>query len=389
MPVINVAGRAATVLSIQPVAEQGGSDQALLRLARQLAGAGWAVHVALPAASPMASDFQQAGATLHTVPMQRISTSHGLAAWAAYAARWPVSVWRLHRLARAVGADVVHSNSLHSWYGWAVALLSGKPHIWHAREIVTQSGAALRVERFLARHFACRVIAASSAVAGQLHPGNVTVVHEEPDSTEFSPDRAGRLRQRVGLPDASPLVGYVGRIDTWKGIDILFDALPLLAARRPGAQAVVAGGTVAGKEAYARQLAARASELGVRWLGALGGPEAADLIADLDCLAYPSTSPEPWGLTIVEALACGTPVVATDAGGPREILAGLPPEAGALVPPGDPVALAGALERLLPARTGSELRRGRPSLRSGRPAAYAQLFSEVVEACRAGRPGRR
>ena len=376
------------MLSIQPVAEQGGSDQALLRLARQLVAAGWSVHIALPGPSPMGGDFEGAGARLHIVPMKRISTSHGLADWAAYLANWPVSVLRLRRLARGVGADVVHSNSLHSWYGWAVALGSGKPHVWHAREIVTQSAVALSVERFLARHFACLVVAASEAVAGQLHPANVRVVHEEPDAAEFSPGRAGRLRHRLGLADDSLLVGYVGRIDTWKGIDTLLEALPLLSARRPGAQAVVAGGTVAGKEAYAARLAAQASGLGVHWLGALGGAEAADLIADLDCLAYPSTGPEPWGLAIVEALACGTPVVATDAGGPREILAGLPAQAGALVPPGQAAALAGAIDRLLPARTSSELRRRRQALRSGLPAPYPELFSDVLRKSRAGRSPR-
>ena len=335
-----------TVLSVQPVAERGGSDQALLRLARQLGRAGWAVHVALPASSPMAGEFTSVGATLHVVPMRRISTSHGLGTWLAYLLAWPVSVVRLWRLARRVRADVVHSNSLHSWYGWAAAWLARKPHIWHAREIVVQSGSALRLERFLAQHFAQRVLAVSAAVASQLDPRNVVVVHEEADPTEFFPGRAGRAREAFGLPDDTLVVGYVGRIDTWKGVDVLLEALPWLqskqepaagpgqtptskqASKQAGTQAgatphartevVVAGGTVADKEEYAESLAARARALGVHWLGPLPGPVAGDLIADLDCLVYPSTEPEPWGLVLVEALACGTPAVGTDAGGARE-----------------------------------------------------------------------
>jgi glycosyltransferase involved in cell wall biosynthesis len=379
-----------TVLSVQPVAERGGSDQALLRLSRQLVQAGWAVHVALPASSPMAPEFASAGVSLHVVPMRRISTSHGLASWLRYLLAWPVSVFRLWRLARHVRADVVHSNSLHSWYGWAAAWLARKAHIWHAREIVVQSGAALRLERFMANHFAQRVLAVSAAVASQLDPRNVLVVHEEADPAEFFPGRAGRARGAFGLPDDSLVVGYVGRIDTWKGVDILLEAVSSLRSEQgpagPGEarpqvpEVVVAGAAVTDKEHYAESLARRAGELGVHWLGPLPGPVAADLIADLDCLVYPSTEPEPWGLVLVEALASGTPAVGTDAGGAREILAGLPARAGRLVAPRDPTALAAAIVSLLPPSTSSELRQDRAVLRTGVPAPYPELFEAEVAA---------
>ena len=217
-----------TVLSVQPVAERGGSDQALLRLARQLGKAGWAVHVALPASSPMAAEFTSVGVTLHVLPMRRISTSHGLGTWLAYLLAWPVSVVRLWRLARDLRVDVVHSNSLHSWYGWAAAWLARKPHIWHAREIVVQSNCGLAPRTFPGQHFAQRVLAVSAAVASQLDPRNVVVVHEEADPAEFFPGRAGRAREAFGLPDDALVVGYVGRIDTWKGVDVLLEALPQL-----------------------------------------------------------------------------------------------------------------------------------------------------------------
>ena len=372
-----------TVLSVQPVAERGGSDQALLRLARSLGAAGWTVHVALPAASPMAAEFAAAGVTLHVVPMRRISTSHGLGAWLAYALAWPQSVARLRRLSRAVQADVVHSNSLHSWYGWAAAWTTGKPHIWHAREIVVQSPVALTVERFLALHFAQRVVAVSEAVAAQLHQSNLVVVHEEVDQTEFFPGRAGRARAALGLADDVLLVGYVGRIDTWKGVDVLLDSVPLMGPRAGGPagalQLVVAGGPVEGKEAYAGSLRHQAQDLGVLWLGPLSGTAAGDLIADLDCLVLPSTEPEPWGLVLVEALACGTPVVATGAGGAGEIVVGLPTGAGRLVPPRDAAALATAVAGLLPSATSTELRQARRVLRAGEPAPYVEIFESVVD----------
>ncbi len=227
---------------------------------------------------------------------------------------------RLARLTRRIRADVVHSNSLHSWYGWAAAAVARRPHVWHAREMVVQSRAALRVERWLARHFAAVVIAVSAAVAAQLDPANVTVITDEADPAEFRPDRAGRFRAAAGIDDRVPLVGSVARLDTWKGFGVLLDAYPAIRAARPEVELVVAGAAVAGKEDYAAWLERRAAGLpGVHWLGPRR--DVGDLMADLDVFVQVSTEPEPFGLVIVEALASGVPVVAGAAGGPVEILA--------------------------------------------------------------------
>src|SRR4029453_11237763 len=125
--------RSRRILSIQPVAERGGSDQALVWLVRSLAGAGWECHVVLPAPSPMPEKFAAAGATLHVVPMRRITTSGSPLRWVGYVAGWPVAVVRIVRLCRRIRPDVIHSNSLHSWYGWAVAGLLRQPPRWHAK----------------------------------------------------------------------------------------------------------------------------------------------------------------------------------------------------------------------------------------------------------------
>jgi glycosyltransferase involved in cell wall biosynthesis len=366
---------------VQPVAEQGGSDQALLAMVRQLSGEGWECHVAVPGPSPMGQQFAAAGADLHVVAMRRLTLSGGPGRRAAYVLAWPATVARLVRLARRVRADVIHSNSLHSWYGWAAAAVLGLPHIWHAREIVTQSSLALGLERWLARRCAARVIAVSGAVAAQLDPANVIVLTDEPDPTVFGPGRAGTFRRRVGLPDEVPVVGAVGRVDTWKGFDVLLDASRPLRSSRPDVEILVAGPAITGKEAYAAGLEARAASLpGVRWLGPRA--DVPDLLADLDVFALPSAGPEPYGLVLVEALASGVPVVATAAGGPLEIVAGLGPGAARLVPPGDAQALAAAIADLLPVSSSTDGRRARPRLRAATPPDYAGVFDEVLERSR-------
>ena len=336
-------------------------------------------HVALPGRSPLAEEFAAAGASLHTVPMERLSTSHSAGEWAGYAAGWPVAVGRLVRLIRRLRIDVVHSNSLHSLYGWAAAAITRRPHVWHAREIVVQSRAAMQLERFLARHFAVKVVCMSQAIADQLDPANVEVVYETVDPAEFRPEVAGRFRDGVGIPDDVPLVGAVGRIDTWKGFDVLLDAFVRAKDRRPDLHLVVAGAPVTGKEQLAIDLATRATQLAdVHWLGPR--TDTPELFADLDLFVLPSTEPEPYGIVVVEALASGAPVVVTDAGGAPEIVARAAPGSGSTVPPGIAGALADAIVRIAPVTTDAATRRGRnalqPPAETGR---VAEIFREAAE----------
>jgi glycosyltransferase involved in cell wall biosynthesis len=330
-----------TILYIQPVAERGGSDQALVRMVRTLPRESFDCHVAVPAASPMQAELEAAGATVHVVPMHRLTGSGGARYWMAYVAAWPLTVLRLVRLGRRVHADVIHSNSLHSLYGWAVARLLRRPHVWHAREIVVQSAAALRLERLLARRFATVVVAISDAVAATLDLPNVEVVLDDIDPGEFTPRRAGRFRSGAGIGEDVPLVGFVGRIDVWKGIDVVLDALPLVRRQVPDVQLVVAGPVVAGKEALAAALEDEAGAVGgVHWVGPRD--DVPDLLADLDVLAAPSTFPEPFGLVLIEALASGVPAVSSNIGGPVEIASRVG-DAARLVPPNDAAALAAAI----------------------------------------------
>lgn len=364
---------------MQPVCDGGGSEHALIRMVRQLAADGWDCHVVVPGRARLASEYAAAGAVLHVVPMERLTTSGGLARWVRYALLWPVTVGRLARLCRRVDAGVIHSNSLHSWYGWAAAAVTRRPHAWHAREIVFQSAAALRVERFLASRFADRVIAVSGAVAAQMPAGKTVVITDEADPVRFTPARAGRFRAGAGIGDGVPLAGSVARLDTWKGFDTLLDAVPLIRASRPDFELVVAGAAVPGKEAYAAALEARAMRMeGLHWLGPRS--DIPELMADLDVFVQVSTEPEPFGLVVVEALACGVPVVAGAEGGPLEILgppaAAGPTPAGRLVPPGDAAALAQAVLELLPAGpSDARRRRSRSRLREPTTGRFSALFA--------------
>jgi glycosyltransferase involved in cell wall biosynthesis len=366
--------------SIQPHAERGGSDQALLRMLCSLPRDEFECHMVVPSEPPLRSELDAAGVSVHVVPMRRISGSHRLVDWVAYALAWPLTVGRLVALFRRIDVDVVHTNSFHSWYGWAAAAIARRPHVWHGREIVVQSRAALALERFLIARFSARVLSMSHAIADQLPGVDVTVVHETPDPGQFHPSRAGHFRARVGIPDDVFLVGAAGRVDTWKGFDVLLDAFTIVRAARDDVRLVIAGGTVRGKEALHAELGARAAETtGAHWVGPRD--DVPDLLADVDLFVLPSTEPEPYGLVLVEALMSGVRVVATDAGGPREILDDARPGSGVLVPVRDATAMARTIVAALDEQptTSTAHRAARQPRRAPEPERFAAIFRSVVD----------
>lgn len=148
------------------------------------------------------------------------------------------------------------------------------------------------------------------------------------------------LRGRLGIPAGAPLLLFVGRLQPWKGVETALRALPLL----PGAHLLVAGDG----EDRAR-LGALARELGVaaraHFLGAVERAELPRLYSSADLLVATSHASETFGIGLVEAQACGLPVVASRFGGFPEVVD--EGRTGLLYPPRDHAALAEAARSLL------------------------------------------
>lgn len=248
--------------------------------------------------------------------------------------RDPLSMLRSALVIRGARPRLVHVNSLNAAVAAQLArrthrtpvVLTG--HGWPGRD--------LRQVARLAATTSDRVIAVSEAVAGGLAAagfpgGRLVVVPNGVDTTVFKPplDRAA-LRHRMGL-GGERVVLFLGRLEAVKGIDVLLAAWKQLSIE---ATLVVAG------EGSLRHLLERPPR-GVRYLGPRA--DAAELLGCADLLVLPSRS-EGLPMVVLEAMACGLPVLASDVGGVAEAV---DRRVGRLVPPGDPVALAGGLMELL------------------------------------------
>jgi glycosyltransferase involved in cell wall biosynthesis len=202
-----------------------------------------------------------------------------------------------------------------------------------------------------ANWFADRVIVNSRATqsafvrsGGRLE--KTTVVYNGIDPAPFeavSPSDLEALHRELACPEA-PLLGVFGRLAPWKGQHVVLEALPHL----PEAHALFVGDTLfRGDEPYEEALKRTAQDLNVadrvHFLGFRD--DVPRLMSLVDLVLHTSVAPEPFGRVIVEGMLAGTPVIATRAGGPAEIIR--EPDTGVLVPPDDPDALTEATEKLL------------------------------------------
>jgi phosphatidylinositol alpha-mannosyltransferase len=146
-----------------------------------------------------------------------------------------------------------------------------------------------------------------------------------------------------GFPRTGGTVGFVGRFgEPRKGMPVLLAALRTLARTRPDLRLLVVG---RGDAAALLRAAGPALASRVRMLGALGDEGKAAVLASVDVLCVPAIGGESFGIVLTEAMAAGTPVVASDLDAFHLVLDG--GQAGVLVPAGSPAALSEALDDLL------------------------------------------
>ena len=184
----------------------------------------------------------------------------------------------------------------------------------------------------------------ADALARGFAPGRTVVVPNGIDAARLTPDRAlgAALRAEWGAADGRPLIGLVARLDPMKDHANFLHAAARLAVERPDARFVCVGG---GPADYAARLRALSEGLGLAgrlvWAGTRHDMERVYNALDLLCLA--SAYGEGFPNVLGEAMACGVPCVATDAGDAKIVVG----EAGVLVPPGDAAALAQGLAAML------------------------------------------
>jgi glycosyltransferase involved in cell wall biosynthesis len=248
---------------------------------------------------------------------------------------------------RQLKPDLVHTNSLKAaLYGGIAARAVGVPVLWHIRDRIEADylpRTAVHLVRALSRVVPNALIANSYstlATVPRRYRGIRSVI-ASPVIYDAVPVSEISARD----PSAEIRIAMIGRIAPWKGQDLFIKAFAL-AFPKAGPTAVIIGGPLFGEDEYEASLHRLVTDLGLEGRVVLTGHVAnvAEMRSTCDVAVNASTSPEPFGLVVVEAMAAGIAVVAPNAGGPAEIITH--DVSGLLFEPGSASALATALKRL-------------------------------------------
>jgi phosphatidylinositol alpha-mannosyltransferase len=308
----------------------GGVQGQVMGLSRELTGRGHQVTVFAPlddlADAPLDIDLVVSGSSV-SVPSNGSRAPVSLS---------PRAVARAVRALRRGHFDVVH---VHEPFApglpYGLLLAPGIPPLvatFHRSGDSVFYSLLGPVAKLAARRFAvrCAVSEAARQTAAGAIGGDYHVL--------FNGVEVDRFRRAEPWPKTGPTVLFLGRHEERKGLRVLLEAFATL--QKEGGPALWIAGDGPETEGLQEQFPESPA---VRWLGILSEEEKLSRLAAADVLCAPSLGGESFGMVLLEAMAAGTLVVASDIDGYRAAVG----TAGVLVPPGDPLALAGALEAAL------------------------------------------
>ncbi len=335
----------------------GGQEIRTLAETRWLIDHGWRALIVCQPDSPLLAEARASSIPVEAVRMGS-ATDIG-------------AIVRLRRLMRERGVSLVHTHSsVDSWLGGFAAKSLGRPVV-RSRHV----SIPIRRRRALVYRLADRIITSGEGVRAMvigagITPERVVAISAGVDSARFHPGVSGKaVRDELGL-GAAPVVGLVANVRGSKGHNVFLDAARAVLAVAPETRFLIVGDGVGFDD-----VKGRVRQLGLEARVRLTGfrRDIPEVMAALDVLALPSIRSEAIPQVIPQALAVGTPVVASTVGGSPELIRD--GENGRLVPPADPAALADAILALL-----REPERARAMARAGQMMVQARYTIDATMA---------
>lgn len=348
------------VILVDEATAIGGAEINLLLIAANLCCAGWDSTVIIPGPGPLADQLQRHGISSEYIARPSfISTSfyifqrHKLpnpVALPINALLGLIWVLRLHAYLLRCGPAVIHTMSMwtHAFAALA-ARLAGRPVVWHMQDIVSpRSGFGLyrMVVRLWARYIPDHILCISHQVAEQFDgdarvQAKVSVLPNTIDISQFVPAMHRQDEQkRTGLR-----LGTVARLTPWKGHEVVLQVARMLKQRDIPFLWRIAGEEALGNPGYGAYLRQLVDDwdLGsyVQFVGWTDDIPA--FYQSIDVLVHLPITPEPFGLTLAEAMAAGLAIVASAGGGAEHMVRDA---GGVLVPASDAVAATDVLASL-------------------------------------------
>ena len=326
------------ILYLSETARFSGAEESLLNLVRFRRREEFAAYFVLPEDGPFVDKLRKENVQVFISSMPKIRHVRG----AIHAARAILSIVEANNI------DLLHTNSIRTHiYGVYAAKKMGIPIFWHERNLITNEiFDPDRIFSFLPDKIICN----SSAIADRFKkngriPAKVEVIYNGVDTANFHPSSNGsKIRGEFGIGPDEIVIGIASRFNVSKGHEVFLSAAKILLHDTPGIRNklrfLIAGGSVFDEDApTSKYLIELANSLAISDSIIFAGfrEDMPEIYAAIDIFVLASNA-EPCGRVLIEAMASGKVMVATNSGGTPEIVKD--GETGFLVEPGDPEALA-------------------------------------------------
>ena len=355
-----LTGPSPRILFVHGSDEMYGSDLILLTIVRHLVTEGWNVRVALPTDirydGELSRELKSLDVPVHRMKLTVLRRKYfSMSGALKLAATQLASTATLIQIIRKERIDLVHTHTISVLSGAAAARITGKPHIWHISEIVTRPRRLTKWLTRLVPPFSTRIVAISDAVRAFIADGReivrtrVEVIPNAMDPARFGNGGArARIRRELGLGDGI-VIGMIGRVGLWKGQEVLIDAARIVVKSHPDVRFLLVGGVHDNQQKHFDALRSQIAQnqLGDSILVSDFRSDVPEVLDAIDIFVQPSVQPEPFGMTILEAMSARLPVIASNHGGPPEIV--VEGKTGFLTPPRDAPALAQRINDLIEA----------------------------------------
>ena len=363
------------VVYLSPVGQVGGAELSLLDLMDSLSEAMPCAdrHLVVAGEGPLIARAEALGVSVHVLPFPEALATLGDSALqeqglfglvdTVFRRLVPAGLtvlayaMRLRKLLHKLDPTIIHSNGIKTHLVWKLSGYNRAPVIWHVHDFYGRRPLMAWALRWACKGVS-RAIAVSEAVARDaaaiLQGVPVTVVYNAIDTVQFAPGEGDGawLDRLAGLPVAlqgTVRVGLVATYARWKGQDLFMKAINRVRSARPTRFYIVGEPIYRtnGSQFSESELRSLAGELGVadRLAFVPYQVDTANVYRALDVVVHASTQPEPFGRTIVEAMACSRPVVVSQDGGAAELFTDGEDALG--YTPGNCDALAQAIDRLI------------------------------------------
>ena len=312
------------VMFVNHVGRMGGAETSLLELSRTIDRRRYSCCCAAPSPGELAVAMKKQRIPVIPQPLRRLRRSRNPIRLAASAIHLATGAARLARLCKHHRIDIIHANSnTAQLYAGPAGRRAGVPVVWHSRDLVSLG----RLGPWMAAR-ASRIIAISDTVYRNLRPvvadpDKLVTIPNGIDTDRFRAWGDGIFfRDEFAIPRHAFVVGMVGQLVPWKRHDLFLQVAAEVAQERPDAVFIIAGSDMFQEHGRYRQALegmAEQSPLAGRVHFTGHRRDIVRLLEGLDVLIHPTPN-EPFGRTVCEAMAIGTPVVAVAAGGPSEII---------------------------------------------------------------------